>query len=1126
MSDEHRVGSNGASGPLLDVRDHNSRGRSDEEVKDIYVYGAGLHSTNAIIGLSDFTNLQTLSLHGNQIELIQGLEVLHKLISLNLSSNKITLMEGLSQLKSLRVLNLSNNRIKEIKGLKGLVSIRKLILSHNQISLLGGLSSLQGPSYSLQYLDLRDNLVECLSELWMLGGLSHLEELVLQCGGYTNPVCKANEYRLTLFSVAPHIRSLDGSSFLDSSAPLIKLDSVSPLRKIQHLYPCHQNPANPEPKTIRFSLGDRHLSCTLGTKPAPVVQHEHTEFPVRLMFDSSKNDTGTGRSNCCENGCILQNQKPVGCYVLRHKSSQHESDPYQVYYVQKGHDPGGNQMQGSEGSVHTNTQNLTFNADCNASLRKGSREYEVVLKEPGNSVLNFGAQHPEATVPKDEFRNKGVHYNTHPRSIPKSVEDRENSFAGAATRADAGRYVRFVDRSTNSLLEKTTCTMRDLATQTETEIMPALDQVCQTNCLQSKLSKISVGIDGNSSYTEIEKPQYPARLDIYEKDNEILYCIKEKKLLEDEFAAFKLLVDQERNNWQIHDEHKLMAFASLEINLKGCQLELRNVRNTVAQTERRLIAEVKNVESSLVSEETVKFCALNAEIMASKEALNSAMNASQTVGEALTDANHQKERAKRALVSLTAALDEQRSKVKLVTELLDKCTQEERRSRRECSRLKEELNFVCQELRKNKQSGVRDLIQEKARCWEEVEKESQQFADELHHRLVITHTMICLFRQENDKSLSNMRKLRDMMNEKMEELRKGFEAAIEKERGGDDLIAELSYVVSAQKNRLERMQHELACLVANKQAVENLQAEIVQLKQKISASEQRAVEVEALKCELVNATSIAERERRALEEATCARFSSLVKENERLAAKASSLALKFQETQNVIKVKIEVCESQEAMIQQLKTELVEAKNAARISEANIKVIEADLVKRLHDEVEQKCELRTELTSQENTISDMEEELELMKSAKCAAEHACKSLQHRVKDVDLLLRHVDEEISSVKSLYEDREKSIAFERDNALAKVTAIQKKLEESEAATAAAMQAHFESTKLMEAKEHKTATSLIQKDILIEDLKRKVLEAEEKLHARDLALEAQKAISSAKVNQLGKVLEELRKVT
>uniref|UniRef100_A0A7I4E439 Leucine-rich repeat and coiled-coil domain-containing protein 1 n=1 Tax=Physcomitrium patens TaxID=3218 RepID=A0A7I4E439_PHYPA len=1001
MSDEHRVGSNGASGPLLDVRDHNSRGRSDEEVKDIYVYGAGLHSTNAIIGLSDFTNLQTLSLHGNQIELIQGLEVLHKLISLNLSSNKITLMEGLSQLKSLRVLNLSNNRIKEIKGLKGLVSIRKLILSHNQISLLGGLSSLQGPSYSLQYLDLRDNLVECLSELWMLGGLSHLEELVLQCGGYTNPVCKANEYRLTLFSVAPHIRSLDGSSFLDSSAPLIKLDSVSPLRKIQHLYPCHQNPANPEPKTIRFSLGDRHLSCTLGTKPAPVVQHEHTEFPVRLMFDSSKNDTGTGRSNCCENGCILQNQKPVGCYVLRHKSSQHESDPYQVYYVQKGHDPGGNQMQGSEGSVHTNTQNLTFNADCNASLRKGSREYEVVLKEPGNSVLNFGAQHPEATVPKDEFRNKGVHYNTHPRSIPKSVEDRENSFAGAATRADAGRYVRFVDRSTNSLLEKTTCTMRDLATQTETEIMPALDQVCQTNCLQSKLSKISVGIDGNSSYTEIEKPQYPARLDIYEKDNEILYCIKEKKLLEDEFAAFKLLVDQERNNWQIHDEHKLMAFASLEINLKGCQLELRNVRNTVAQTERRLIAEVKNVESSLVSEETVKFCALNAEIMASKEALNSAMNASQTVGEALTDANHQKERAKRALVSLTAALDEQRSKVKLVTELLDKCTQEERRSRRECSRLKEELNFVCQE---NKQSGVRDLIQEKARCWEEVEKESQQFADELHHRLVITHTMICLFRQENDKSLSNMRKLRDMMNEKMEELRKGFEAAIEKERGGDDLIAELSYVVSAQKNRLERMQHELACLVANKQAVENLQAEIVQLKQKISASEQRAVEVEALKCELVNATSIAERERRALEEATCARFSSLVKENERLAAKASSLALKFQETQNVIKVKIEVCESQEAMIQQLKTELVEAKNAARISEANIKVIEADLVKRLHDEVEQKCELRTELTSQENTISDMEEELELMKSAKCAAEHACKSLQHRVKDVDLLLRN--------------------------------------------------------------------------------------------------------------------------
>jgi hypothetical protein len=37
------------------------------------------------------------------------------------------------------------------------------------------------------------------------------------------------------------------------------------------------------------------------------------------------------------------------------------------------------------------------------------------------------------------------------------------------------------------------------------------------------------------------------------------------------------------------------------------------------------------------------------------------------------------------------------------------------------------------------------------------------------------------------------------------------------------------------------------------------------------------------------------------------------------------------------------------------------------------------------------------------------------------------------------RHVDQEISSVKTLYEGREKTISLERDDALAKVTVMQK---------------------------------------------------------------------------------------
>ena len=60
-------------------------------------------------------------------------------------------------------------------------------------------------------------------------------------------------------------------------------------------------------------------------------------------------------------------------------------------------------------------------------------------------------------------------------------------------------------------------------------------------------------------------------------------------------------------------------------------MELKNLRKTVLQTERELIAAVKHVESSIVSEETKKLTALNSEISALKEALNTALNTCQVI---------------------------------------------------------------------------------------------------------------------------------------------------------------------------------------------------------------------------------------------------------------------------------------------------------------------------------------------------------------------------------------------------------------------------------------------------------------------------------------------------------------
>ena len=75
-------------------------------------------------------------------------------------------------------------------------------------------------------------------------------------------------------------------------------------------------------------------------------------------------------------------------------------------------------------------------------------------------------------------------------------------------------------------------------------------------------------IDGNCSYSEIGKQHFFSSLELYKRDNELLYLSKEKKTLEDEFNAFKKLVDHERNDRKADDVRKLVVLTSLKMNLK------------------------------------------------------------------------------------------------------------------------------------------------------------------------------------------------------------------------------------------------------------------------------------------------------------------------------------------------------------------------------------------------------------------------------------------------------------------------------------------------------------------------------------------------------------------------------
>lgn len=129
-------------------------------------YGNGLTD---IAFISDFTQLEKLSLGGNKITDITPLQSLTNLETLDLSGNNITDITPLQSLTKLKELYLSHN-ITDITQLQSLTNLKKLDLSWNNITDITPLRSLT----NLEHLDLMNNNIADITPLKSLTNLEYL----------------------------------------------------------------------------------------------------------------------------------------------------------------------------------------------------------------------------------------------------------------------------------------------------------------------------------------------------------------------------------------------------------------------------------------------------------------------------------------------------------------------------------------------------------------------------------------------------------------------------------------------------------------------------------------------------------------------------------------------------------------------------------------------------------------------------------------------------------------------------------------------------------------------------------------------------------------------------------------
>ncbi|GAA6103915.1 leucine-rich repeat-containing protein 23 [Tachysurus ichikawai] len=145
--------------------------------------------------------LESLNLTGNTIQKVSGLDYnkLTNLVSLELRGNHLETTDGI-YLPNLRCLYLAQNRIKRLEGLDKLEHLTILHLRDNQLETLDGISQ------SLQYLNVRGNMISSQNALKSLMGVAHsLRTLVLA----DNPLSETEDYRLIVISSLPLLEKLD-----------------------------------------------------------------------------------------------------------------------------------------------------------------------------------------------------------------------------------------------------------------------------------------------------------------------------------------------------------------------------------------------------------------------------------------------------------------------------------------------------------------------------------------------------------------------------------------------------------------------------------------------------------------------------------------------------------------------------------------------------------------------------------------------------------------------------------------------------------------------------------------------------------------------------------------------------
>ncbi|CAM6086749.1 unnamed protein product [Calypogeia fissa] len=394
-----------------------------------------------------------------------------------------------------------------------------------------------------------------------------------------------------------------------------------------------------------------------------------------------------------------------------------------------------------------------------------------------------------------------------------------------------------------------------------------------------------------------------------------------------------------------------------------------------------------------------------------------------------------------------------------------------------------------------------------------------QLRNAMDLKLMDSQNQLQAAHEEITKTRQDMSNLRNEKEREEAMLKETIRRVLHKEQDKEALVVELLSVVRSQKIKLQTAQFDLERLVEAEEDLQKMHQEIMVVRCKANKCDEVTFEVKSLQQKLAELTIDAEKHKESIGEKFHAQLVSLQKENKMLTTDLQ----KLEACEDVIKVKNKMLDNQNETIKELKLELSQAKEVFRSALKTYDVQQIEWTSRLQAEINQSEAVKNQSAEQGVTITALEEKLRFERAAKMAAEKVSKALQDKLKEKEGMFSYVEEEISQVKQLYDSKLKDVSVERDQALNELTMLHQEKERLEDVVANAQRIREESLEAAKSREDALKAKVTENNLQLAQVFQRVVEVESELKSQGLAMESQKHVLVSKVDQLHKLLEELR---